>query len=113
MKTKEKTEFIKDVLENKKGIDVTALYLEGLSSIADSFVICSGTSTPHVKALCDEVQEKMEEKGFSAERIEGYRSAKWILLDYGDVIVHIFTDEARSFYSLEWLWADANSDTLN
>lgn len=107
METNEKTQFIKEVLENKKGIDVTALKLDALSSVADSFVIASGTSAPHVKALCDEVEEKMSEKGIDPLRIEGYRTAKWILMDYGDVIVHIFSEEARKFYSLEWLWADA------
>lgn len=107
METNEKTQFIKEVLENKKGIDVTALKLDALTSVADSFVISSGTSAPHVKALCDEVEEKMSEKGIDPLRIEGYRTAKWILMDYGDVIVHIFSEEARKFYSLEWLWADA------
>lgn len=107
METNEKTQFIKEVLENKKGIDVTALKLDALTSVADSFVIASGTSTLHVKALCDEVEEKLSEKGIDPLRIEGYSTAKWILLDYGDVIVHIFSEEARKFYSLEWLWADA------
>ena len=75
--------------------------------MTDSFVIASGTSVPHIKALSDYVEEGMSEKGIDPLRVEGYNSAKWILLDYGDVIVHIFSEEARQFYSLEWLWADA------
>ena len=107
MDTKEKTAFIKSILEDKKGIDVEALNLSEISSVTDSFVIASGSSTPHIKALADYVEEGMSEKGIDPLRVEGYNSAKWILLDYGDVIVHIFSEEARKFYSLEWLWADA------
>ncbi len=107
METKEKTAFIKSILEDKKGIDVEVLNLTEISSITDSFVIASGTSVPHIKALCDYVEEGLSEKGIDPLRVEGYNSAKWILLDYGDVLVHIFSEEARQFYSLEWLWADA------
>lgn len=107
METKEKTAFIKSILEDKKGIDVEVLNLSGISSVTDAFVIASGSSTPHIKALSDYVEEGLSEKGFDPLRIEGYNSAKWILLDYGDVLVHIFSEEARQFYSLEWLWADA------
>lgn len=107
METIEKTAYIKEALENKKALDVTSLSVSGLSGIADSFIICSGTSTPHIKALADEVEDKMAEKGILPLRKEGYATAKWILIDYDDVIVHIFSDEARKFYNLEWLWADA------
>lgn len=110
METKEKTAFIKSILEDKKGIDVEVLNLSGISSVTDAFVIASGSSTPHIKALSDYVEEGLSEKGFDPLRIEGYNSAKWILLDYGDVLVHIFSEEARKFYSLEWLWADAPKD---
>ena len=105
MGTKEKELYIKELLENKKGIDVTAVDLSEATSVADSFVIASGTSVPHVKALCDEVEEKMSEKGIDPLRVEGYRSASWVLVDYGDVDVHIFTPEARAFYNLDKLWA--------
>ena len=107
MEIKEKTALVKSVLEDKKGIDVTVLSLEKLSSVTDTFIIASGTSSPHVKALSDYVEEAMGGAGFDPLRIEGYKSAKWILLDYGDLVVHIFSEEAREFYSLEWLWADA------
>ena len=110
METKEKTAFINSILEDKKGIDVEVLNLSGISSVTDAFVIASGSSTPHIKALSDYVEEGLSEKGFDPLRIEGYNSAKWILLDYGDVLGHIFSEEARKFYSLEWLWADAPKD---
>lgn len=105
MSTKEKALYIKEVLENKKGIDVSSVDLSGAANVADCFVISSGTSVPHVKALCDEVEEKLSEKGIDPLRVEGYRSASWVLIDYGDVVVHIFTAEARSFYNLDKLWA--------
>lgn len=105
METNEKELFIKEALENKKGVDVTAINLSELSSVADCFVVCSGESVPHVKALADEVEEKMSQQGIDPLRIEGYASASWILMDYGDVIVHIFTKEAREFYNLDKLWA--------
>ncbi len=107
MEIKEKIALVKNVLEDKKGIDVTVLSLEKLSSVTDSFIIASGTSSPHVKALSDYVEEALGKAGFDPLRIEGYKSARWILLDYGDLVIHIFSEEAREFYSLEWLWADA------
>lgn len=110
METVEKVALIKETLEDKKGIDVVTLSLSNISSIADGFVISSGTSEPHVKALSDEVYEKMGKAGYSPLRVEGYNSAKWILMDYGDVIVHVFTKEAREFYNLEWLWADGKEE---
>lgn len=105
METEEKTRLIAEVLENKKGIDVTEISLSEISSVADRFVICSGQSVPHVKALADEVEEKLSESGIDPLRIEGYSTASWILMDYGDVVVHIFTGEAREFYNLDRLWA--------
>lgn len=107
METNEKALYIKEVLENKKGERVTALNLSAISTVADSFVIASGMSLPHVKALADEVEEKLAEKGINPLRTEGYDSAAWILIDYGDTVVHIFSAEAREFYSLDKLWADA------
>ena len=88
-------------------MDVTALSLASLSTLSDSFVIASGTSVPHVRALADEVRDKLSEQGVTPLRVEGYQSARWVLLDYGDVVVHIFNPEARSFYGLDRLWGDA------
>lgn len=107
METKDKTTYIKTVLEEKKAEDIACLSLTGLSSLSDSFVIATGGAPSHVKALADEVIDRLDARGISPLRVEGYESARWILLDYDDVIVHIFNEEARRFYSLEWLWADA------
>ena len=74
--------------------------------MADYFVICSGTSTTHIKALADEVDVKMGEMGYPCLHKEGYNSARWILLDYADVVVHLFHEEDRKFYNLERLWSD-------
>lgn len=104
MNSKEKTQKVISLLEDKKAIDVVALNVEGLTILADSFIICTGTSTPHLKAMADELIEKLKDEFI---RIEGYQSGNWLLLDFGDVIVHIFNAETRKFYSLEWLWADA------
>lgn len=99
-------ETIKELLDNKKGIDIQMINLESKTVIADYFVIATGTSTPHVRALSDEVLLKMKEKyNIPANHTEGYESGRWILLDYGNVIVHVFHAEDRAFYSLEKLWS--------
>lgn len=77
-----------------------------ISAIADYFVIATGTSSTHVKALADEVEAQLDEAGISVSHVEGYRSNSWILLDYVDVVVHVFSDEAREYYDLERLWQD-------
>lgn len=109
MDTQEKMKKIASVLSEKKAIDIVTLNVGGLTSIADGFIICSATSTPHIRALCDQVQEKMAPEELP-ERIEGYDSTSWVLMDYSDVVVHIFSEKAREFYSLEWLWADATNN---
>ena len=94
-------------LDEKKGIDIKVLRIEKISSIADYFVICTGTVNTHVKTLCDYAEYTMEQLGESMLGREGHRGNSWELLDYGSVVVHVFTDEARKFYDLERLWADA------
>ena len=94
-------------LEDKKAKDVMVLKTEGQTVLADYFVICNGTSTPHIKALVDEVDKQISEAGEVLLRREGMRSDIWVLMDFGSVIVHVFTDEARKFYNLERLWSDA------
>src|SRR5699024_4930565 len=91
---------------DKKGLDIKVLDLKKLTTIADYFIIASGNSTTQVKAIADEIQEKMEEAGFLLENKEGHNSARWILLDFGDIIAHVFHREDREFYNLEKLWAD-------
>lgn len=106
MDSKVIAEKIVEILDGKKAKDIKSIDIGELTVIADYFVICSGTSTPHIKALADEVEEKMSELKVELLRKEGYNSARWILLDYNSVVVHIFHEEDREFYNLERLWAD-------
>ena len=94
-------------LDEKKGMDIKLLRIEKVSSLADYFLICTGTSNTHVKTLCDYAEYSMEQMGEAMLGREGHRGNSWELLDYGSVVVHVFTDEARKFYDLERLWADA------
>ena len=93
-------------LSSKKGLDIKVIEIADVSVLADYMVIATGTSTTHVKALADEVEYQLDNAGVSVSHIEGYRSNTWILLDYIDVIVHVFSDEAREFYDLDRLWQD-------
>ena len=94
-------------LDEKKGMDIKVLRIEKISSLADYFVICTGTVNTHVKTLCDYAEYTMEQLGETMLSREGHRGNSWELLDYGSVVVHVFTEEARKFYDLERLWADA------
>ena len=94
-------------LDDKKAIDVKILRTTEQTVLADYFVICNGTSSTHIKALVDEVDKQLSEAGEPPVRREGLRSDIWVLMDFGSVIVHVFTDEARKFYDLERLWSDA------
>ena len=97
---------ISEILTDKKAKDVKSIDIREVTIIADYFVICSGTSTTHIKALADEVEEKMKEMNVELLRKEGYNSARWILLDFNSVVVHVFHEEDREFYNLERLWSD-------
>ena len=94
-------------LNDKKARDVKVLKTAEQTVLADYFVICNGTSSTHIKALVDEVDKQLSEAGEPPIRREGLRSDIWVLMDFGCVIVHVFTDEARKFYDLERLWSDA------
>ncbi|MDD5955009.1 MAG: ribosome silencing factor [Firmicutes bacterium] len=94
-------------LDEKKGIDIKLLKIDKVSSLADYFVICTGTVNTHVKTLCDYAEFTMEQLGEPMLGREGHRGNSWELLDFGSVVVHVFTEEARKFYDLERLWADA------
>ena len=94
-------------LDDKKAKDVKILRTTEKTVLADYFVICNGTSSTHIKALVDEVDKQLSEAGDPPVRREGLRSDIWVLMDFGCVIVHVFTDEARKFYDLERLWSDA------
>lgn len=94
-------------LDSKKGKEITVLHTENQTTLADYFVICAGTSNTQVKALADAVEDAMSKAGEEPHHVEGHRGGQWTLLDYSAVVVHVFTEEAREFYSLERLWSDA------
>ena len=94
-------------LDGKKGEEINVLKTEGLTTLADYFVICTATSTTQIKAMSDACEEAMEKQGERVHHIEGHRGGTWLLMDFSSVVVHVFTDEARKFYDLERLWADA------
>jgi ribosome-associated protein len=94
-------------LDEKKGMNIKLLRIDEVSSLADYFLICTGTSNTHVKTLCDYAEYTMDNLGEKLLGREGHRGNSWELLDYGSVVVHVFTEEARAFYALERLWADA------
>ena len=96
-----------EILNDKKAENIKVLEVKGLTSIGDYFVICNGTSSTHIKSLGGEVEEKLKECGVAVHHSEGYSSANWILLDFNEVIIHIFDREASNFYDLERLWTDA------
>jgi ribosome-associated protein len=97
-------------LLDKKAEDVKVINVSDQTIIADYFILASGRSDVHVKSLCDEIQKYMFETGKQQMRIEGYREGRWIVIDYGDVLVHIFHKKEREFYGIERLWTDgANS----
>ncbi len=96
---------VADLLSEKKAIEIEVLHVKAMTSLADYFVVCTGTSSTHIKALSEEVEHYMETKyNIRPHHIEGYSSASWILVDYGFMTVNIFHKESRKFYSLERLW---------
>lgn len=92
---------------DKKAFDLVALDLRGIASFTESFIIASGANQRQTQAIADEIEEQLKKNGRRPVRIEGYSSAEWILMDYGDFVVHVFDKDARSFYDLERLWRDA------
>ena len=99
-------------LDEKKGMDIKLLKIDHISTLAEYFLICTGTSNTHVKTLCDYAEYAMEQLGEPMLGREGHRGNSWDLLDYGSLVVHVFTEDAREFYSLERLWADAEQVDL-
>lgn len=97
------------VLDSKKAEDIRAIDIHGISIIADYFLIATGNSSTQVRALAEEVEERLSALGVNPRRVEGKQSATWVVLDYGDVIVHIFHRETRQFFNLERLWADGRA----
>jgi len=97
----------------KKGFDVRLLKLKELSSVCDYFVIASGEAAAHVNAIADYVHEELAEQGYKPTYREGFREGNWVLLDYIDVVVHVFYEPTRRFYALEKLWGDAPVEELS
>ena len=106
METKQKLDIIEKALDDKKASQIEILDVKEQTSLADYFIIASCQSTVQVRACADEVEEKMQESGEDVRHTEGYRNGSWILMDYGDVIIHIFNREDREFYDLEHIWRD-------
>ena len=92
------------ILDNRKAEDIVLIDVKGITIIADSFIICSGRSSTHIKTLADELEEQMAKRGIFKTRIEGYQEARWKVMDFGDILVHIFHNDERKFYDIERLW---------
>lgn len=107
--SKEMVKLAYEALDEKKGEDIQVIEIKDISIIADYFIIANGTNASQVDALVDNVTDKLGRNGYEPKRIEGIRSASWILLDYGDVVVHIFSKEDRLFYNLERIWRDGKT----
>ncbi|WP_317854026.1 ribosome silencing factor [Chakrabartyella piscis] len=98
---------IETILDDKIAQDIRVLDLQGLSNIADFFVIANGNTASHLRALADDLDEKLKADGIKVFHTEGYNSGTWILLDFGGVLVHLFNKEQREFYGLDRIWSDA------
>lgn len=96
-------------LDDRKAVDITVLNVANLTVVADYFVICTGKSSRQVNAIAETVKEKMDEKGVNCLRMDGVSEGKWVVMDYGCVIVHVFNDDTRMFYCLEKLWTDGDN----
>ena len=107
MTAKEAAALAVKALDSKMGVDIQLIEITDVSTLADYFLICTGTSSTHVKTLCDYAEYTLEQLGEQMLSREGHRGNSWELLDYGSIVVHVFTEEARKFYDLERLWADA------
>jgi ribosome-associated protein len=94
---------------DKKAIDLTVLDVQGVSSVTDYFLVCSGRSAPHVKTIADAIREELKADGVRPLHTEGQPESGWVLLDYGDVLMHVFLEDTRAYYALERLWGDAPS----
>lgn len=106
MEAKEMTKLAIQALEDKKADDIKVIDISDISTIADYFIIASGKNRSQIQAMCDNVDETLGRAGVSMKQTEGYKNANWVLMDYGDIIVHIFSKEDRLFYDLERIWRD-------
>ena len=107
MTPKEMALLLVRALDSKKGQDILLLETDGLTTLSDYFVLCTGTSAPQLQALADAAEKSMKDNGILPHHVEGHRGGTWILQDYGDVVLHLFSPEAREFYDLDRMWQDA------
>lgn len=107
------TKIAYEALEDKKAVDIRIIDIGEISVLADYFIIASGTNRNQVQALADNVEEELHKAGYTMRQAEGYRSGSWILMDYGDIIVHVFDSENRLFYDLERIWRDGRTVTID
>ena len=107
--TKEMAKLAYQALDDKKGNDIHIIDISRVSVLADYFIIANGENRNQVQAMCDNVEETLGKAGYTPQQIEGYSAANWILLDYGDIVVHIFSADDRRFFNLERIWRDGVS----
>lgn len=104
--SKKLLERIIQILEDMKARDIKVIDITAISILADYFIICTGSSSTHIRAIADELDGKLVNNGVPYNRKEGYETAKWVLLDFGEVVVHVFNQQDRNFYDLERIWSD-------
>lgn len=104
MESEEKMEVIREAMDELKGADIKVLAVADKTQMTDYMVICSGTSNIHIRSIADRILERMKEHDIKGIRREGYADARWILMDFGDVVAHVFDPEDRAFYGLEEFW---------
>lgn len=108
MNSKELARMACEALEDKKALDVKIIDIEQVSTLADYFIIASGTNRNQVQAMADNVEEMLGRAGYEPKQIEGYQTGNWILMDYRDIVIHVFDEENRLFYDLERIWRDGS-----
>ncbi|WP_310602707.1 ribosome silencing factor [Anaerosporobacter sp.] len=106
---KKMTQIAYKAMDDKKAEDIRIIEIGEVSTIADYFIIANGTNSSQVQALVDGVDEALSREGFEPKRVEGHRSSSWVLMDYGDIVVHVFSKEDRLFYDLERIWRDGKT----
>lgn len=113
MNSKEMVKIAYNALDDKKGMDITVIDISEVSVMADYFIIAGGSNENQVKAMADSVDEELAKAGVHSNHVEGYRTANWILMDYNDIIVHVFNQDDRLFYDLERIWRDGKEIDIN
>ena len=104
MTSEEKVEVIRDAMDELKALDINVLGVQDKTVMTDYMVVCSGTSNTHIRSIADRIVERMKDHDIKGVRREGYNEARWVLMDFGDVVAHVFDPEDRQFYALEQFW---------